>query len=432
MQRGASAAVILVLAALTGPTAPAAAQSVAITNARVYTMSGAPLEDATVLMRDGRIAAIGTDVDVPSGTRVIDGTGKVVTPGFMDSATRVGLVEVDAYGSTRDYAVSNDRVTAAFNVADGYNPLSTLVSVTRVEGITRAVVQPRASGSLIAGQGIVVDLGPGTADDHITLSPAGMFVSLGERGAGLAGGARGAAMLMLREALQDALDYAGNRTAYESADRRDYALSRLDLEALVPVVRGEVPLVVSVDRASDILAALRLRDEFDLHMILYGAAEGWMVADRIRAADVPVVVFPMQNIPDFEQLGTTLENAARLHESGVTVALATGNLDGTTEASNTRNLKQAAGNAVAYGMPHRAALEAITRTPAEIWGVADRYGTLEPGQDADVVVWSGDPLELTTLVEHVFIHGAEMPDRTRQRMLFERYRDVEEYPQAYD
>lgn len=422
----------VLLLSMAGASAPAAGQTVAITGARVHTMTGPALSDATVLIRDGRIAAVGHDLDVPEGARVIDGAGKVVTPGFIDSATQLGVVEVGAYGNTRDYAVSNDRITAAFNVADGYNPLSTLIPVTRVEGITRAVIRPSSAGSLIAGQGIVVDLGTGPATSRITRDPAGMFVSLGERGAALAGGARGAAMLTLREALQDARDYAANRAAFERADRRDYALSRLDLEALVPVVRGELPLVVSVDRASDILAALRLRGEFDLRMILMGAAEGWMVADDLRAAGVPVIVFPMQNVPGFEHLGATLENAGRLHRAGVTVVLGTGDLDPATAPHNTRNLKQAAGNAVAYGMPYDAALAAITRTAAAVWDVDDRYGTLEPGRDADLVVWSGDPLELTTLVEHVFIRGEEMPKTTRQRLLFERYRDVESYPQAYD
>lgn len=428
-----SSRTLLATAALiVGAAGPADAQTIAITNAKVYTMTGPALDHATVLIRGGRIAAVGTDVAVPSGASVVDGTGKVVTPGFMDSATQLGVTEIEAYGNTNDMAVDNDRITAAFDVADGYNPNSTLIPVTRVEGVTRAVVGPSARGSLIAGQGIVVDLGPGPARTRIHRDPAGMWVVLGERGASLAGGARGAATLEVREALQDATDYAANKAAWERAARRDYALSRLDLDALVPVVEKREPLVVQVDRASDIEAALRLRDEFDLRMILVGAAEGWMVADEIARAGVPVVVFPMQNIPDFERLGTTLENAGRMAKAGVTVAIGTGSLDPNTATANTRNLKQAAGNAVSYGMPHEQALAAISSVPARVWGVADDYGTLQPGRAADVVVWSGDPLELTTLVEHVFIRGVEMPERTRQRLLFERYRDREPMPQAYD
>jgi imidazolonepropionase-like amidohydrolase len=260
-----------------------------------------------------------------------------------------------------------------------------------------------------------------------------MWVSLGEQGAALAGGARGAAMLVLREALQDARDYAANRAAFERNERRDYALSRLDLEALVPVVEGRLPVVVSVERASDILAALRLRDEFGLRMILTGAAEGWMVADDIARADVPVVVYPFQNIPAFERLGTTFENAARLHAAGVRVVIGTGGLDASVSAHNSRNLRHAAGVAAAHGLPWEAALAAITTTPAEVWGVSDHYGRVAPGQDADLVVWSGDPLELTTLVRHVLVRGREVDlAATRQRALFERYREREALPQAYD
>jgi hypothetical protein len=195
-------------------------------------------------------------------------------------------------------------------------------------------------------------------------------------------------------------------------------VSRLDLQALVPVVRGQVPLAIAADRASDILVALRLAREFRLRLVLIGAAEGWMVAREIATAGVPVVVNPLQNIPSFERLGATLENAGRLASAGVHVALAS------FETHNARKLKQGAGNAVAHGMPYAAALRAVTLTPAEIWGVADRYGSIEPGKDADLVIWDGDPFELTTRVEHVFIRGREVPPDTRQRELFERYRHV--------
>ncbi|HEY0809157.1 MAG TPA: amidohydrolase family protein, partial [Longimicrobiales bacterium] len=257
-------------------------------------------------------------------------------------------------------------------------------------------------------------------------NPVAMYAVLGQSGAGRAGGSRAAAILRLREALQDARDYAANRRAFESAQRRDYALSRLDLDALLPVIRGELPLVINVSRASDILSAIRIAREFDLRLILSSVDEGWMVARDIAAANVPVIINPMNNLPGMETLGITLENAARLNAAGVQVIFAT------FDAHNARNLKQLAGNAVSYGMPFDAALRAITLNPARVWGIADRYGTLEVGKDADVVVWSGDPLELTTTVEHVFINGREMSKETRQRMLFDRYRRVGgAMPEAY-
>jgi imidazolonepropionase-like amidohydrolase len=403
------------------------AQTVAITNAKIYTISGAAIERGTLVIRDGKIVAVGANVSAPTGARVIDAAGKIVTPGLLDSSTGLGTVEIDlSADGTNDLTTTDDRITAAFNVADNLNPFSTLIPVTRVEGITRAVVAPRPGRSLIAGQGILVDLGTQGTTITIARNPVAMFAVFGERAAQISGGgARSAALLRLKEALQDARDYAANRGAFESAQRRDYAISRLDLEALVPVVRGQVPLVIDANRASDILTVLKLAREYNLKLMLSGAAEGWMVAREIAAATIPVILDPMRNLPGFESLGITLENAARLNAAGVNIVFAS------FDAHNSRNIKQAAGNAVSYGMPYDAALRAITINPARLWGIADQYGTLEAGKDADVVVWSGDPLELTTTAEHVFIRGREVSKETRQEALFRRYRTVDGTPPAY-
>jgi imidazolonepropionase-like amidohydrolase len=166
--------------------------------------------------------------------------------------------------------------------------------------------------------------------------------------------------------------------------------------------------------------------EYDLRLVVTGANEAWMVAPQLAAAGVPVVLDPSRNVPTFESLGITFENAARLHAAGVLVAFAS------FDSHNARNLKQQAGIAVAYGMPYEAALRAVTVNPARIWGIAERFGTLEAGKDADVVVWSGDPFEVTTVAEHVFIRGRQMPADTRQRDLFFRYRTLNgELPPAY-
>jgi imidazolonepropionase-like amidohydrolase len=183
--------------------------------------------------------------------------------------------------------------------------------------------------------------------------------------------------------------------------------------------------VIDANRASDILTVLKLAREYNLKLMLSGAAEGWMVAREIAAATIPVILDPMRNLPGFESLGITLENAARLNAAGVNIVFAS------FDAHNSRNIKQAAGNAVSYGMPYDAALRAITINPARLWGIADQYGTLEAGKDADVVVWSGDPLELTTTAEHVFIRGREVSKETRQEALFRRYRTVDGTPPAY-
>lgn len=423
------AAPLFLVVVLAAVGSPAVAESVVLVGATVHTAPGQVIEDATVVIGDdGTIAAVGASVQVPAGARTVDVSGKVVTVGFLDSSTRLGLVEVGAVGETRDFATDDDHITAAFDVVDGINPLSSLIPVTRQGGITRAVVAPTGGPELISGRGALVDLGaaavgtPGASADveeMLHRRSVAMFASLGATGARRAGGARGAAMTRLREVLADARDYARHREAFERGEVRDYSLSRLDLEALGPVVAGELPLVVEVNRASDILAVLRLGREEGLDLVLSGVVDGWMVADRIAEAGVPVLMDPMVNLPDFDGLAATLENAARLHEAGVRLAFAT------FDAHNSRLLRQAAGNAVAYGLPWDAALAAVTTVPAEIWGIGDGYGSIEAGKAADLVVWSGDPFELLSSVERVFVDGREVGLDSRQRRLFERYKDLD-------
>ena len=408
---------LLSLLALAALPAAAAAQTVAITGGKVVTAGPAgTIDGGTVVIRDGKIAAVGKNVTVPAGARRIDATGKIVTPGLMDSLSRLGLVEVNAVEGTVDAETEDDRITAAFNVADAINPRSMLFPVNRIEGLTRAVVAPQAGTSLIAGQGVVIHLGgPG---DFLVKSPIAMFAILGEGGARFGGGSRAGSLLRLREALQDARDFNENRQSFERGERRNYAISRLDLEALQPVIRGELPLVLAVNRASDIQTVLRIAKEEKLKIILAGAGEAWEVAEDIAAAKVPVLISPIDNLPgSFETAGITLENAARLHKAGVTFAFMTG------DAHNSRNIRQHAGISVAYGLPWDAAFAAVTSVPAKVWGLSD-YGTLEPGKDADVVVWDGDPLEVTSFPEAVFIRGVEIPMESRHLELRDRYKDV--------
>jgi imidazolonepropionase-like amidohydrolase len=397
------------------PAAPS--QTVAITNGRVLPVAGPAIDRGTVIIRAGKIEAVGANVTVPEGARVIDAAGKIVTPGWIESATQIGIVEIPTGAEGTDDQTSTDKeLSAAFNVVDSFNGNATAIPVTRVEGITRAVVMPVGTGHAILGQGAMFDLSGAQVPAAVVKAPVAMFANLGEAGAASEGGSRASAMLRLREALQDALDFARNRAAWSSARRRAYARGRLDLEALAPVVRGELPLAITANRASDLLAAMRLADEFRLKLILLGAAEGWRVASELAAAKVPVVVKPLTNIPTFDALGATLENAARLSGAGVTVALSS------FETHNARNLRQEAGNAISYGLDPERALRAVTLDAARIWGVAERIGSLEVGKEADVVVWSGDPFELSTRAEHVFIAGRQMPQDTRQKQLFEKYR----------
>jgi imidazolonepropionase-like amidohydrolase len=407
--------------------AAAAQGTVAIVGGTVHTMAGAPIPNGTVLIRDGRIVAVGADVAVPAGALRVDARGKIVTPGFFESSTQIGLTEVGAVQGTNDFTLNDpvDRVSAAFDPRDGLNPSSIVIPVTRVGGVTTAVTRP--TGGLIAGQGMVVDMTGPRMEDMVVRPGVAMYAQLGEGARQAGGGSRGGAALRLREVLDDARAYARNRAAFDRGEFRSVAASRLDLEALQPVLQGRMPLVVQAERASDIRTALRIAEEYGLRIVISGGSEAWRVADELARARVPVIVKVLRNLPNsFEELGNRYDNAAILRRAGVTVAITT------DETHNARNLKQEAGNAVAYGLPHEEALRAITLVPAQIWGVADRYGSLEAGKVANVVVWGGDPLELLTPVEHVFIRGREVPLVSRDTQLRDRYRRLDDAGRVYD
>ena len=402
----------------------------AITGGTIYTLGTAgKIENGTVLLSDGKIVAVGTDVDIPDDAERIDASGKIVTPGIFDPESQFGVVEVGAVRETRDASAGESHFSAGFDVADAINPRSVLIPVNRIAGVTRAMVAPTGSDDdILAGQGAIIDLG--STEHFVHRDPAAMFAALGEAGADQAGGSRAAALLALREALQDAADYADNTSAYAGNQRRDYALTRLDLDALGPVLSGEVPLVVHVNRASDIEAALRLAHDFKLQLVISGGAEAWMVADQLAAAHVPVLLNPLEDLPaHFETLGATLKNAARLQKAGVLIAFATG------DTHNARNMTQAAGNAVANGLPWLDALKALMSNPAKIYGMDEQLGTLAAGKAADVVVWNGDPLELSTFADQVFIAGRKIPMVSRQTKLRDRYlqamQDKKPLPSGY-
>ena len=396
------------------------AQTIAITGGTVYPASGPKLANATVLIRDGRIAAVGTNVSVPSDATRIDATGKWVTPGLIDGAGQLGLVEISAVPGTREASLQGDTIAAAFNVAEGINPASTLIPVNRIEGVTTALAVP--VGHLVSGQAVLIDLDGTTIEQMLVRSPVGVVADLSESGKDEAGGSRAGSADRLRRVFRDALEYERRKTDFGRAQMRPLSASVADLEALLPVLHGREPLIAVANRRSDIETALRLAREFKLKLVLAGGAEGWEIASAIAAAGVPVLVEPMDNIPSYDALGIRYENAALLAKAGVTVALME------TDTHKSHDLRQQAGNAVSYGMTWDQALRAVTATPAQIFGVADRYGSLETGKVANVVVWTGDPFEFSTGVEHVLIRGKEIPLRSRQTELFERYKKL---PPAY-
>jgi len=409
-------ALVLVVCLLAAFGTPAAAQTVAITNARIHPVSGPVIEHGTIVMTDGVIKAVGARVPVPPDATTIDGDGQWVTPGLVNAATRLGLVEISGVENTNDArARGAEQVAAALEPWKALNIDSVLWTPAREQGITSVVTMP--TQGLIAGQAALVDTAP-SASVTVRLAPVAMRASLLDPDAGNTQ-SRAELVLRLREVLQDAVAFAAHRQAYETGDTRTFSTGRIQLEALGPVIRGELPLLVAVDRRAEILATLDLGREFKLRVIVLGGAEGWMVADRLAAAKIPVLTAGLDNIPQsFAALGTRQENAALLRKAGVPVAI----IADAGETFRVHRIRQHAGIAVAAGLPWDEALKAVTLAPAQIFGVGDRIGSLEPGKDANVVVWSGDPLELTTRATHVFVRGRELNEPSRQERLVEKYK----------
>lgn len=413
----------LFVAALVVAAAPLGAQSIAITGGRVFPVSGPVIENGTVLIRDGRIVAVGTGIAIPADARRIDAAGRWVTPGLVNAATSVGLSEIGAVGSTVETAprttLQQQRgISASFNVWEGFNPASVLIPAARKSGVTTAAVLPQ--GGLVSGRGAVMHLVAGGGLTEMLLrAPVVMVAEIG------GGATRGEQWSRLRELLDDARAYSRRRADFDRAATRPFAATRLDLEALIPVVEGRLPLLLSVDRSSDIEAALILARDYKLRLIIGGGAEAWMVADKLASAKVPVLTGAMNNIPgSFSTLGQRQENAGLLRRAGVMVGIIGNAGGGDEEAFNVRNVRFEAGNAVAYGMTWDDALRAVTLAPAEIFGVADRVGSLQAGRDGDVVIWSGDPFEFASQPEHVFVRGVETTSPTRQDLLEQRYKTL--------
>jgi imidazolonepropionase-like amidohydrolase len=406
--------------ALVSLAAGASAQTTAITGATVHTMGPqGTVENATVVIEDGQFVSVEAGGAVPQGATIINASGKIITPGLFTPIGYLGLVEVGFSAGPLDQLQRGDEFTASFDVADAFNPRSTLIAVNRIEGVTRAVIVPSPGfpdesgqmGSVLSGLAAMVNLGGG--HDSLEQRSVAMMVSLGESGSGLAGGSRAGAILELRAALDEARSYGD-----DPGEREDYRLSISDLEALQGVLSGDVPLYVNVDRASDMAVLIEIVDEYGLQAIVFGGAESWMVADDLAAADIPVVLAPQDILPgNFDRINSRRETAAILAEAGVTIAFA----DGQSHTHNARNVTQSAGNAVAFGLPYDDAIRAITIGPAEIFGVADRVGSIEAGKEADIVIWPADPLELTSYAEQVFIQGNAVDMTSRQTLLRDRY-----------
>ena len=438
--------------ALLGATSalPALAQDIAFTNATVVIGDGgAPIANGTVVVRGGKVVAAGAGVPVPAGLRIIDAQGGWVTPGLVVAVTDLGLVDVEAVDQSNDSTTEKSPFNAALDIAPAINPLAQPIAVSRAGGVTRAAVAPGGSGAIFAGQGALIDLG--NDPDMVNRARAFQYIELGEAGAKLAGGSRVAAHAILRNALAEARDLSrrsgpsvtlgaapGDPRLVSATPERagDVLLSRFDAAALIPVVRGNQPLYVHVERAQDIRMALALKADFPaLKLVLVGASEGWLVARELAASGVPVLATPLNDLPEqFEQLASTQSNVGRMAAAGVKVGLG-------AFFDQPRYAPQYAGNLVALGkLPGATGLSwgqafaAISSVPAEIIGMGDRYGSLKPGRAGDVVVWDGDPLEVSSGPTAVYIDGVEQPLSNHQTRLRDRYRTPTEgaLPKAYD
>ncbi len=407
---------LALIAALLAASGIASAQDLLIRNATVHTATArGTLHNADVLVKNGRIAAVGNNL-AAGDAQVVDAQGKPLTPTLFGGISDIGVEEVSGESSTVDETLAlganaaDMRVRPEFDVTLAYNPDSVLVPVARVEGIgwTMLSAGTRAGGSLIGGQGGVVRL-DGSLD---AIGPRALFVTLGGDGADLSGSSRAAQWMLLDQLI----DEAHGRI---SPDSRFALLTPAGRATLAKYFGGGGRVLVRIQRASDILRLLRWSKQRNIRIALVGATEGWKVAPQIAAAGVPVFVDALADLPaNFDEIGATLENAARLNAAGVQVSFYLDDMG----SHNARKVRQLAGNAVANGMPWEAAFAGLTSVPANTLGVGNDLGTtISIGQRADLVLWSGDPLDVANVAQQVWMDGRAIPMRSRQTELRDRY-----------
>ncbi|MFC7301849.1 amidohydrolase family protein [Cognatiluteimonas weifangensis] len=412
----ASLAAGLLATALSAAAGNATAQDLLIRNAVVHTATAAgSLRNADVLVRSGRIAAVGSGLSAP-GVAVVEAAGRPLTPALFGGITAIGIEEVSGESPTVDATLTLGAgaqpvmtVRPEFDVTLAYNPASSLIPVARIEGIGFTLLHAGSArgGSIVGGQGGTMRL-DGSLDP---LGPKVLFVALGAGAAGLTGDSRAAQWMLLDQLI----DEARGRIA---PDSRHSLLTPAGRAALAQFLDRKGLVMVEVERAADIVQLLRWSARRHVRVAIAGGAEAWQVAPALAAARVPVFVDPLANLPaDFDRIGATLENAARLHAAGVAVGFSQSG----DASHNARKLRQLAGNAVANGLPWDAGLAGLTRVPAQILGVADQLGGIAVGRRADLVLWSGDPLEVSSVAEQVWLDGRTQPMRSRQTELRDRY-----------
>jgi imidazolonepropionase-like amidohydrolase len=417
----------LAWAALLPALSPAFSSSAfVVEGAAVETGDGRRLIQASVIVDDGVIVdVLPSSSSLPSGVRRVDGRGKVLSPGLVAVGSQVGLFDVGMEPAHDDQDLQG-AATPGFVAGDGYNPRAVHVAVDREEGVTTAVLSP-AAHKLFSGTATVVSLS-GTLDREGAADvahPVAVWGAFDGEVAEAWGGSRGGLVLGLRGIFDDVRWYRAHRAAYDAGDSRALALPPVHLRALQPLLDRAAPWVVHVDRAADVVAVLDVAAEEGLRVVVDGGAESWLVADRLKAADVAVIVHPsVAGQKDLDALSSRDDLATVLHKAGVRVAIASWATD-----MGTTRLRQEAGIAVQNGLPHDTAIAAITSTPAALLlpdngarQAGQKRGVIAKGARADLVLWSGDPLEVMSVAEHVWIAGREDPTPSRPRQLADRYR----------
>ncbi len=412
------AVIAALLAAFVAPLA--AAQSFLIRGATVHTAAErGTIEAADVLVENGRIEAVGTGIELGGSAQIIDGAGLHVTPGLFGGLAAFGLEEVSLEAATVDHRVISSEVPPPaapvlrpeFDVTRAYNPFSAAIAENRAFGVTYALLPatPSAGSAIIAGQGALATL-DGRYDALLPRSQT-LFVYFGDGQAQLTGYSRAAQYMLFDQAVREA------QSSARTIDNAQALLTPAGREALAGFLGGN-RIVFAVERAADIRQVILLTDRLRLRSVIAGGAEAWRLAAELAKANIPVILDPLANLPgDFDRLGTRLDNAALLHLAGVTILFSAPG----SAPHNARKIRQLAGNAVANGLPWEAALKAITTWPAETFGAGDRLGSIEPGKQADLVLWDGDPLEVTSAVRRAWIAGRTVDLDTRQKRLRDRY-----------
>ena len=401
---GATAAMLLLLAGT------ASAQDLLVRNATVHTAGArGSLQNSDVLVQGGLIRAVGPGLAAPAGVTVVEANGRPLTPALFGGITEIGIEEVSGESSTVDSTlkIGEQPLRPEFDVTLAYNPASVLVPVARLDGIGFTALGAHTGGGFVAGQGGVVRL-DGSADP---IGPRALYLRLGAAAAELTGQSRAAQWMLLQQMVDEARGQV-------PADSPHALLTPAGRRTLARYLGGQGRIVVEVDRAADIRQLLRWAAREKVKIAIAGGAEAWQLAPELAAAQVPVFVDALGNLPStFDQIGASLENAARLQRAGVPVAFA----QREDASHNARKMRQLAGNAVANGLPWADGLAGLTRVPAQVLGVADQIGSIEPGKRADLVLWEGDPLDVAHYAEQVWLGGRAMPMRSRQTELRDRY-----------